>query len=389
MQIAEGISAEVDHTTILGGSMRQIWVGGILTGAMLLLLTPFSFAEGEYTLPPLKFDAKKAALGKRLFFDERLSGDGALSCASCHIPNKGYADGKPLSDAYPGTKGFRNTPTLINTAHKKQLGIPWFHDGRIGTNLNDVTRDQITETIWMNMDMRIMQERVKQDPVYLKMFEETGMGEPSNGKVRKLIPEYIKTLTSRNVPYDQGRMDDPAKRGEELFAGKAGCVQCHSGPLFSDGQAHNLGVPENQGIFKEPLRHITFVAFNMFMGNENYMNLRRDPGAHVITHYADGSEMGKFYTPTLRELTQTAPYMHNGMLETLEEVVAFYNKGGGNDPNKDSRLKPLGLSSGEQADLVAFLKALSGDPLTGPDHVYGQSISQKYEPIEDWLTVKN
>ena len=369
--------------------MRQIWVGSILTGAMLMLLTPFSFAEGEYTLPPLKFDAKKAALGKRLFYDERLSGDGALSCASCHIPEKGYADGKPLSDAYPGTKGFRNTPTLINTAHKKELGIPWFHDGRIGTSLNDVTRDQITETIWMNMDMRIMQERVKQDPLYIKMFEEAGMGEPSNGKVRKLIPEYLKTLTSRNVPYDQGRMDGPAKRGEELFAGKAGCVQCHSGPLFSDGQAHNLGVPENRDIYREPLRHITFVAFNMFMGNENYMNLRRDPGAHVITHYADGSEMGKFYTPTLRELRQTAPYMHNGMLATLEHVVAFYNKGGGNDPNKDSRLKPLGLSSGEQANLVAFLKALSGDALTGPDHVFGKSISQKYEPIEDWLTVKN
>ena len=139
----------------------------------------------------------------------------------------------------------------------------------------------------MNMDMRIMQERVKQDPLYIKMFEEAGMGEPSNGKVRKLIPEYLKTLTSRNVPYDQGRMDGPAKRGEELFAGKAGCVQCHSGPLFSDGQAHNLGVPENRDIYREPLRHITFVAFNMFMGNENYMNLRRDPGAHVITHYAE------------------------------------------------------------------------------------------------------
>jgi len=359
------------------------WVG------LLMVLPPHLAAASPQTLPPVKIDAKKAALGKRLFFDERLSGDGALSCASCHIPGKGFADGKALSDAYPGTKGFRNTPTLINTVHKSGMGIPWFHDGRIGTNLNDVTRDQITETIWMNMDMRLMQERVKQDPVYIKMFKDAGMGEPSNGKVRKLIPEYIKTLTSKNVPYDQGKMNAAAKKGEALFNGKAGCSSCHSGALFADGQAHNLGVPENPAIFNEPLRHIMFVAFNMFMGNENYMNLRRDPGAHLQYHYADGRDMGKFMTPTLRELKQTAPYMHNGMMASLKDVVAFYNKGGGNDANKDSRLKPLGLSAQEQASLVAFLESLSGDALTGPDYVYGSSISQKYEPIPNWLTVKN
>ncbi|MBC8258787.1 MAG: photosynthetic protein synthase I [SAR324 cluster bacterium] len=362
------------------------FVAGVLTATTSLLLAGSGFGQA---LPVVKINAKKAALGKRLFFDERLSGDGALSCASCHIPEKGFADGKPLSSAYPGTEGFRNTPTLINTVHKKSLGIPWFHDGRIGTNLNDVTRDQITETIWMNMDMRIMQERVKQDPVYRKMFKDVGMGEPSNGKVRKLIPEYLKTLTSRNVPFDQGKMSAAAKKGEALFKGKGGCAQCHNGPLFTDGQAHNLGVPENQDIFKEPLRHITFVAFNMFMGNENFMNLRRDPGAHVINHYADGRDMGKFFTPTLRELKQTAPYMHNGMLASLKDVVTFYNKGGGNDPNKDSRLKPLGMSAQEQANIVAFLESLSGDPLTGPEHVYGESISQKYDPIPNWLTVEN
>jgi cytochrome c peroxidase len=363
-----------------------LFVAGIVAGMPSLL---FAGSGAGQALPTMKINAKKAALGKRLFFDERLSGDGALSCASCHIPEKGFADGKSLSDAYPGTKGFRNTPTLINTVHKQSLGIPWFHDGRIGTNLNDVTRDQITETIWMNMDMRIMQERLKQDPVYRKMFKEVGMGEPSNGKVRKLIPEYLKTLTSRNVPYDLGNMSAAAKNGEAVFTGKGGCVQCHEGPLFADGQAYNLGVPENKDIFREPLRHITFVAFNMFMGNENFMNLRRDPGAHVITHYSDGRDMGKFFTPTLRELKQTAPYMHNGMLATLKDVVAFYNKGGGNDPNKDTRLKPLGLSAQEQANLVAFLESLSGDLLTGPEHVYGERISQKYYPIPNWLSVKN
>ncbi|HCV45777.1 MAG TPA: photosynthetic protein synthase I, partial [Deltaproteobacteria bacterium] len=205
-----------------------LFVVCVLVGIPSIL---FAESGARQTLPTMKINAAKAALGKRLFFDERLSGDGALSCASCHIPEKGFADGKALSDAYPGTKGFRNTPTLINAAHKQSLGIPWFHDGRIGTNLNDVTRDQITETIWMNMDMRIMQERIKQDPVYRKMFKDVGMGEPSNGKVRKLIPEYLKTLTSKNVPYDLGNMSADAKKGEAVFIGKGGCVQCHEGPL--------------------------------------------------------------------------------------------------------------------------------------------------------------
>ena len=101
---------------------------------------------------PIKADAKKAELGKRLFFDPRLSGDAAISCSKCHIPEKGFGDGLALSKAYPGSDGFRNTPTLINAAHK----AAWFHDGRIGTNLNDVTRGMITETYSMNMDMRLM-----------------------------------------------------------------------------------------------------------------------------------------------------------------------------------------------------------------------------------------
>jgi cytochrome c peroxidase len=331
----------------------------------------------------MKFNAKKAALGKRLFFDERISGDASMSCATCHKPAKGFADGKPLSDAYPGTKGFRNTPTLINTAYKEV----WFHDGRIGTNLNDVTRDQITETIWMNMDMRIMQERLKQDPVYVRMFKEAGFGEPSNGSVRKAIPEYLKSLTSKNVPFDKGRMSAAAKRGRALFTGKAGCVRCHSGPLFSDGKAHNLGVPENPAIFKEPLRHVAFIAFGKWMGIENHMNLRRDPGASVRTNQK--RDMGKFITPTLRELKHTAPYMHNGTLPTLASVVNFYNRGGGKDANKDPLLKPLRLSGKQRADLAAFLEALSGDPLTGSAYVLKGKIDLKYKPIPDWWNARN
>jgi cytochrome c peroxidase len=330
-------------------------------------------------------DAKKAELGKRLFFDKRLSGDAALSCATCHMPEKGFADGLALSKAYPGSDGFRNTPTLINAAQK----AAWFHDGRLGTNLNDVTREMITETYLMNMDMRLMQERLKQDPVYVRMFKDAGYGEPSNGSVRKAIPEFLKTLISRNAPFDTGNMSDQAQRGFDLFKGKAGCADCHSGPRFSDDQAHNTSVPDNPGIWSDPRRHMTFVTFAMFMGIEDFMNVRRDPGAHVRSHKADGSDIGKFMTPTLRELKQTAPYMHNGIFATLEEVVAFYNAGGGGDANKDPLMKPLGLSREERADLVLFLEALSGDPLTGAEHVWTEAIPANYQPIEDWINTKN
>ncbi|MFQ5437274.1 MAG: cytochrome-c peroxidase [Paracoccaceae bacterium] len=330
-------------------------------------------------------DAAKAALGKRLFFDARLSGDASISCSTCHQPDKGFTDGLQLSKEYPGSDGFRNTPTLINAAQK----AAWFHDGRLGTNLNDVTRESITETYSMNMDMRLMQERIKQDPIYVEMFAAAGYGEPSNGSVRKAIPEYLKTLTSRGSPFDAGTMSDAANRGFDLFKGKAGCAECHNGTRLTDDQPHNTGVPNNPEIWSNPLRHITYVTFASFMGVENFLNIRRDVGAHIRTHKVDGSDIGTFMTPTLRELTYTAPYMHNGMIATLEDVVAFYNAGGGDDPNKDARLKPLGLSDAEQADLVAFLKALSGDPLTGEEFVVQEKINVNYKPIENWLDAVN
>jgi cytochrome c peroxidase len=237
--------------------------------------------------------------------------------------------------------------------------------------------------------MRMMQERLKQDPVYVKMFRDAGYGEPSNGAVRKAIPEYLKTLTSRGAPFDTGKMSDQAQRGFELFKGKAGCVACHSGPRFTDDQPHNIGAPENPEIWSNPRRHVTYVAFAMFMGVENYMNLRRDVGAHIRSHKTDGSDIGKFLTPGLRELKQTGPYMHNGMIGTLAEVIDFYNRGGGADPNKDPRVKPLRLSKEERESLVAFLEALSGDRLTGPEHVWKDKIPANYVAIEDWLKKRN
>ena len=358
-------------------------MGASLMGATLLAGAAFADPLGPIVAPDV--NQAKALLGQRLFFDKRLSGDAAISCSSCHQPENGYSDGLALSKAYPGSKGFRNTPTLINTA----LADNWFHDGRIGTNLNDVTRESITEDYMMNMDMRMMQERVKQDPLYVEMFAAAGYGEPSNGSIRKAIPEYLNTLTSRGAPFDDGTMSAAATRGQALFEGKAGCISCHDGPRLTDDQAYNIGVAENPDIWSDPMRHMTYAAFAQFMGIENYMNIRRDVGAQIIRHPADGSDVGKFNTPTLRELTHTAPYMHNGTFGSLFEVVAFYNAGGGQDANKDARIKPLGLTFAEQKDIVAFLESLSGDPLTGPDHVWPDPISTNYPAIKNWRDVSN
>lgn len=335
-------------------------------------------------LPPIQYDQAKAELGKRLFFDTRLSGDDSISCSSCHIPENGFSYPEPLSPAYTGSEGFRNSPTLINTVYK----TVWFHDGRIGTNLNDVVRENITEDWLMNMDMRLMQERLKQDPIYVDMFEKAGLGEPSNGGVRKAIPEYLKSLTSQNAPYDLDTLSEQAKLGKALFDGKAGCNRCHTGELFSDGLPHNTGVPENFDIFLDPMRHQSFLAFNMFMGVQDYLTLKRDVGAHVQTHKADGSDRGTFITPTLRELKHTAPYMHNGMLATLEEVIDFYDQGGGQDSNKDKKLKSLNLTDAEKSNLLEFLKSLSGDPLTGEKYEWLE-YDFGYEYTEGWADAKN
>ncbi len=369
-------------TLRLGGALKL----GMALAVLISMTMNTSVAPAHESGPveAIKVDPKKAALGKRLFFDKRISGDASMACATCHIPEKGFSDGLALSKAYPGSEGFRNTPTLINTAHKDA----WFHDGRLGTNLNDVTRESITEDYFMNMDMRIMQERVKQDPVYLQMFKDAGYGEPSNGSVRKAIPEYLKTLTSRGAPFDKGTMSDAAKRGSKVFHAK-GCDSCHSGNRFTDDKPHNTGVPNNSEIWADPMRHHTYVAFGLFLGIENIYNIRRDVGAHIRTHKTDGSDIGKFMTPTLRELKQTAPYMHNGTMATLADVVAFYNAGGGDDPNKDPRIKPLGLSAGDQADLVAYLEALSGDPLTSEEHVWKDKIPANYTAIADWVNTPN
>ncbi|WP_343560305.1 cytochrome-c peroxidase [Kiloniella sp. b19] len=352
---------------------------GLKVGLLAILCAGAAQAEA---IKPKDVDPALAELGKRLFYDARLSGDTSLACASCHQPDKAFTDGLALSEAYSGVSHFRNTPTLANVGKR----AAWNHDGRLGTNLNDVTREMITETYLMNMDMRLMQERLKQDPVYVEMFRAAGLGEPSNGGARKAIAAFQDTIVSRNAPIDTGDLTAAALRGQALFNGKAGCVSCHSGDRYTDDKVHNTGVQDNPEIWADPERHIAFVTYAKFMGVENYMNLRQDLGAFVRDH--SYTSRRTFLTPSLRELTHTAPYMHNGTLATLEEVVDFYNAGGGADTLKDQRIRPLDLNDSEKSDLVEFLKSLSGDSFDTDAYVWRKD-DYDYTLIENWRETAN
>ncbi len=303
-------------------------------------------------------------LGKYFFFDNRLSGDMGLSCATCHDPKQGWGDGKALSTGYPSMEYFRNSPSVLNTKHRKRF--MW--DGRLdGADAGTLVRDMITEAHTMNMDSRLMQERLQQVPEYDALWKKWRKDDINGMRVFNAVGEFIRSLETTNAPFDKFKKGDESaltaeqKDGYALFKGKANCAACHNGPIGSDGKLHNTGVPENPDVLENPLRTITMLRHYSTSGMPNYMNARSDVGYYAITK--DPKDMGKFQTAQLRDLKYTAPYMHNGMFKTLDEVVGFYNQGGG----KGSALKPLNLSASEQKALVAFLLSLSGDQVMVKD----------------------
>ena len=307
----------------------------------------------------------KAALGQVLFFEPRLSADASISCSSCHQPDKSFTDGLALSTGFPSTEYFRNTPTLLNVGQLPRS----FWDGRIaGDDLSTVVRDHLVEAHFMSSDARIITERMRQIPEYEESFIALFGGEASFGKIRSALVEYLETLKSENNPYvdfvagDTSALSTKEQRGLALFNGKASCSTCHNGELLSDGEEHVLGVPENPDIFANTDRHITFRRFFKQFGIGDFVTLREDVGVFAQTH--DAEDRGAFYTPSLLEAAATGPYMHNGMLATLEDVVQFYNGGAGSD-----ELAPLGLTDSEVSDLVAFLESLRSTlpPVDPPD----------------------
>lgn len=281
----------------------------------------------------------KLKLGKRLYFEKALSIDNTLSCASCHVPEKGFADPNQFSIGVKGQKGTRQAPTIINRAFSRKQ----FWDGR-AASLEEQALGPMTNPIEMgHPNTKSVATRLEKDAHYVAAFKEAFPAEGgaiNDVTIGRALASFERTIMSGNSPYDrftqlkeQTAMSEAAQRGYHLFLGKANCASCHVGFNFTDESYHNLGLGVNA---KRP-----------------------DLGRYAVSKL-DGHQ-GAFKTPTLREIANTAPYMNDGSLKTLEEVIEFYDKGCRDNKWLSAKIKPLGLTVQEKQDLVEFLKALSGE----------------------------
>ena len=273
--------------------------------------------------------AAKIELGKQLYFDPRLSYDGTISCATCHDPAKGWSNGDAFGVGIKGQKGGRNSPTVINAAYFPLQ----FWDGR-AKELEGQALGPIQNPIEMGHTLDACVECLSGIEGYKKQFKEVFGTEVTSDGIAKAIAAFERTVLSGDAPYDRYKAGDKkvlsasAERGMNLFFNKGHCSACHAGSNFSDAAFHNIGV----GMDKE----------------------KPDEGRQVISKML--GDRGAFKTPGLREIARTAPYMHDGSLKTLEEVVEHYNKGGVANPQLDEEIFPLQLTAEEKADLVTFMK---------------------------------
>lgn len=314
----------------------------------------------------------KIELGRQLFFDPRLSRDGTVSCASCHAPEYGYAFPTQFGVGVEGQEGKRNSPTAANRIFSTEQ----FWDGR-AASLEEQAIGPMANPLEMGFSHDAVVETLKKVPAYVAQFNAVfdGEGVTIDNAGRALaafervlvsgpnawdVDDRLRVLRDAYADEDPELADElvqlekiaaarplseAAKRGAELFFGdRTGCTQCHAGANFSDEAYHNLGV-----------------------GMESITDLREgdaikqplDWGRYEVTK--DEADRGAFKTPGLRNVAETGPYMHDGSLATLDEVVAWYVKGGQPNPFLSPLIEPLDLSAAEQADLVAFLEALSGE----------------------------
>lgn len=307
----------------------------------------------------------KAALGAKLFFDPRLSGDTSTPCVKCHDPKAGWGTADDESIGYPGTMHFRNSQTVLNTGSLKKL----FWEGREGSLESQFWAAGGGESA-NNMTFEMARSRLSQIPEYVKLFQEVFNEPPTAGNIGMAGAAFQRTLNSdpEKVPFDRYRNGDKtamtpeAIKGMGLFVGKARCILCHDGFAFVDEDFHNLAIPRNPVIEEDPLRQIEMRYRAKVFGVRNYMEVDQDLGLYFQTHRKE--DIQKFRTQPIRELKYTAPYFHNGTSFTLEDVVEFYNKGGGEDIDnsygtKSPLLKKLDLTDAEKKSIVAFLEALS------------------------------
>ncbi len=328
-------------------------------------------------LPPVPVPAdnpltlEKAVLGKKLFEDRRFSADGTISCAHCHRPELAFQDGLAVSEGIGGRKGTRNAPTIINAAYYTTQ----FWDGRRPT-LEAQSKDPFVNPIehgLKNHDPIV--GVVRSDPAYRRSFERAFGVKPAQitiDHVAQAIASFERTVVAGDSPFDRylyggdkNALSPAAVRGLAVFRGKGRCVSCHviesSTALFTDNDFHNLGVgferiadrlPEIIAAFRKA--KATGKPVDEAVLSQKALS---ELGRFAVT--GDVSDLGKFKTSTLRNIALTAPYMHDGSLKTLEEVVDFYDRGGFANPMLDGGIRPLGLTAQEKADLVAFLKSLT------------------------------
>jgi len=291
---------------------------------------------------------ERVRLGRWLFYDKRLSGDGNIACASCHRPEYAFSEPTPVSAGIRSQKGTRKAPTFINQA--VTLYPHFFWDGRAGS-LEDQALGPIANPIEMGNTHEAMISTLSRIAGYAPYFDEA-FGSPAITKERvaHAIADYERTRMSGNSPWDRWRynrdenaVSSQVKQGHELFFGKARCNQCHLGDNFTESSFHNIGI-----------------------GWDPKTKTFADEGRWVVTKGTTDesfgeSDRGRFKTPTLREVTKHAPYMHDGSIATLREVVEYYNRGGNKNPYLDPKIQPLDLRPEEMDALVAFMQALEGE----------------------------
>jgi cytochrome c peroxidase len=323
-----------------------------LIGLSCLILVSVALAAGAENMPSAPVDLRdlyrrpteipfpknnpyseaKAKLGQNLFFDPVLSGSRTRSCASCHSPSLSWTDGLPLAVGENQKPLKLKSPTLLNIAWIEPLG--W--DGHFRT-LESVAFGPINSPANMNSSEKIVVERLNAIPGYAKAFEESfGAGPITKQKVELALATFERTIVSNDAPFDHwingedGAIGADAKSGFALFNGKARCSSCHNGWLFTDNSFHDIGV-----------------ARGSEMGRGKFF-----PTSAKLKH--------AFKTPTLRDISRRAPYMHDGSVKDLQAVVDLYNRGGISRPSRSAQIAPLNLTDAEKQELIAFLNTLTG-----------------------------
>ena len=325
------------------------------------LQVPLGMDEDFFVIPennPLT--EEKIELGRSLFFDTRLSKNNTISCSTCHNPELAFTDGQPVSTGIGAQKGIRSAPSIINRA----FGLDQFWDGRVHS-LEEQAKGPLINPVEMGMPSHDkLVQKLSNIEGYRKWFLRVFGTKVTLDHIVEAIAAFERTVMSGNSPVDrynyegdETALSESAKRGLEIFKGEGRCTQCHAGFNFTDESFHNIGI--NWDKTRIDLGRFASTKTNEVTG---HLKTRGKKSLLAVLSEANTmSDIGSFKTPSLREIANTAPYMHDGSLTTLRQVIDFYDNGGIKNPFLDKEIKKLNLSEQEKDDLIAFLKSLSGE----------------------------